>query len=219
MGFVSGFCPDGMKHWSELIGHAALRPTGLDSPRHVSRQDVILSEEVRIMPSPQIHSSSGHAPTDLHARSLHLAAEAYLAHMHPRAPLRLERVRLRDNGGVEYRSEPDGAALRLNRALAEEVVLVALAAEQAAHLSTTSPFPAQRDARHLLATALNDPDELATLDAYLDVLRGRTRARLRRAWTEVEVLAAGLREHGELDASQVAHRVACAQGIRSSLLN
>ncbi|MCD0177211.1 hypothetical protein IHN32_14785, partial [Deinococcus sp. 14RED07] len=46
-----------------------------------------------------------------------------------------------------------------------------------------------------------------------------TRARLRRAWTEIEVLAAGLREHGELDAAQVAHRVACAQGIRASLLN
>lgn len=171
------------------------------------------------MTSPQTHSPLGHAPTDLHTRSLHLAAEAYLAHMHPRAPLRLERVRLHDKGGVDYRSEPEAAALRLNRALAEEVVLVALAGAQAAHLSGTSPLTAQRDARHLLATALSDPDELATLDAYLDVLRGRARARLRRAWTEVEVLAAGLREHGELDASQVAHRVACAQGIRSSLLN
>ncbi|MCD0157673.1 hypothetical protein IHN57_10480, partial [Deinococcus sp. 6GRE01] len=76
-----------------------------------------------------------------------------------------------------------------------------------------------RDARMLLDCALTDPDERDTLDAYLSVLRGRTRARLRRAWTEIEVLAAGLREHGELDAAQVAHRVACAQGIRASLLN
>ncbi|MCD0170240.1 hypothetical protein IHN59_11415, partial [Deinococcus sp. 23YEL01] len=101
----------------------------------------------------------------------------------------------------------------------EEVVMVALAPAEAAHLSGTPTPDGGRDARMLLDCALTDPDERDTLDAYLSVLRGRTRARLRRAWTEIEVLAAGLREHGELDAAQVAHRVACAQGIRASLLN
>lgn len=71
----------------------------------------------------------------------------------------------------------------------------------------------------LLDCALTDPDERETLDAYLSVLQGRARARLRRAWSEVQVIAAGLRKHGELDAAQVAHRVACAQGIRATLLN
>ncbi|PTA67473.1 hypothetical protein [Deinococcus arcticus] len=168
------------------------------------------------MPSPQTQPTPSPTSQDRHARSLQLAAEAYLAHSHPRAPLRLERLSLH---GVVYRSAPDPAALRLNRALAEDVVLVALAAGEAAALSGSAPLAEGRDARMLLACALSDPDEHSTLDAYLSVLRGRARARLRRAWSEVEVLAAGLREHGELDADQVAHRVACAQGIRVSLLN
>ncbi|MBZ9752406.1 hypothetical protein K7W42_16275 [Deinococcus sp. HMF7604] len=168
------------------------------------------------MPIPHLHPTPTAAPQDRHAASLQRAAEAYLAHTHPRTPLRLDRVTF---SGVVYRAVPDPAALRLNRALAEEVVLVALAGEEAAILSGTTAVAAGRDARMLLACALTDPDEQDTLDAYLAVLRGRARARLRRAWSEVEVLAAGLREHGELDAAQVAHRVACAQGIRASLLN
>ncbi|MBZ9715205.1 hypothetical protein [Deinococcus multiflagellatus] len=168
------------------------------------------------MQSPQTHPTQTPTVQDAHARSLQLAAEAYLAHSHPRAPLRLDRVNLH---GVVYRSAPDPAALRLNRPLAEEVVMVALAAGEAAALSGAGAMTAGRDARMLLSCALTDPDELDTLDAYLGVLRGRARSRLRRAWSEVEVLAAGLREHGELDAAQVAHRVACAQGIRASLLN
>ncbi|UBV42926.1 hypothetical protein LAJ19_01485 [Deinococcus taeanensis] len=168
------------------------------------------------MTIPHPHPTTSPSPQDLHARSLHRAAEAYLAHTHPRAPLRLDRVTLH---GVTYASAPDPAALRLNRPLAEEVVMVALAAREAATL-TGSPAPEDgRDARQLLDQSLNDPDERSTLDAYLTVLSARTRARLRRAWSEVEVLAAGLREHGELDAAQVAHRVACAQGIRATLLN
>ena len=168
------------------------------------------------MTSPHTQTPQAPAPTAAYARSLPRAAEAFLAHTHPRAPLRLDRVTLH---GVTYAAAPDPAALRLTRALAEEVVMVALAPAEAAHLSGTPTPDGGRDARMLLDCALTDPDERDTLDAYLSVLRGRTRARLRRAWTEIEVLAAGLREHGELDAAQVAHRVACAQGIRASLLN
>ncbi|AKH16721.1 MULTISPECIES: hypothetical protein [Deinococcus] len=169
------------------------------------------------MTSPHLTPHAPHTPApDPGAAALTWAAEAYLAHTHPRAPLRLDRVTL---SGVTYACAPDPAALRLNRALAEEVVMVALAAREAAAL-TGAPAPgAGRDARMLLDCALTDPDERETLDAYLSVLRGRARARLRRAWSEVQVIAAGLREHGELDAAQVAHRVACAQGIRATLLN
>lgn len=76
-----------------------------------------------------------------------------------------------------------------------------------------------RDARALLASALRDPEELEVLGAQIAVLEARARALLRRSWAEVEVVAAGLREHGALDAQAVAHRVACAQGIRGTLLN
>lgn len=166
-------------------------------------------------PHPTPHAPDALTP-DPGATALAWAAEAFLAHTHPRAPLRLERVTL---DGVTYSCAPDPAALRLNRALAEEVVMVALAAREAAAL-TGAPAPtAGRDARMLLDCALTDPDERETLDAYLSVLRGRARARLRRAWSEVQVIAAGLREHGELDAAQVAWRIACAQGIRATLLN
>ena len=75
------------------------------------------------------------APAHLNTqtRSLLLAAEAVLAHLHPRAPLRLAQVNFE---GVAYVSAPDADALRLNRALAEEVVLVASA--QAAGLPVLS---------------------------------------------------------------------------------
>lgn len=160
---------------------------------------------------------------DLRTASLLLAAEAVLAHLHPRAPLRLAGVSLGGAPGVTYALAPDAHALTLNRGLREEVVLVALAREAMARLLGLphvgrGEVPG-RDARSLLASALRDPEELEVLDAQLAVLEARARALLRRSWAEVEVVAAGLREHGALDAQAVAHRMACAQGIRGTLLN
>ncbi|MHA0043154.1 hypothetical protein [Deinococcus sp. PEB2-63] len=168
------------------------------------------------MTSPHLTPHAPDTTPDAGTAALTWAAEAYLAHTHPRAPLRLDRVTL---SGVTYTCAPDPAALRLNRALAEDVVMVALAAREAAALTGTPAPTTGRDARMLLDCALTDPDERETLDAYLSVLRGRARSRIRRAWSEVQVIAAGLREHGQLDAAQIAHRVACAQGIHATLLN
>lgn len=160
--------------------------------------------------------------TDRCTTSLLLAAEAVLAHLHPRAPLRLAHVSVEEGAGVTYHLAPDPQALLRSRGLREDVVLVALARSAMARLLKLPPPPAavpERDARTLLASALHDPEELDVLDAQLTVLEARARAALRRSWAEVEVVAAGLREHGTLDAQAVAHRIACAQGIRSTLLN
>lgn len=155
----------------------------------------------------------------LHATSLLRAAEAVLATQRPRAPLRL--VSLSLEGGVTFGTAPDPLALALNRGLLEDVVLVALAQEAAAQILGLAPQPGRsgRDADALLAAGLTDPDERQVISAYRQVLGARARAALRLAWAEVEVVAAGLREHRQLDAQEVAHRVACAQSIRSSLLN
>lgn len=160
-----------------------------------------------------------HAPLNLHTRSLLLAAEAVLAHLHPRAPLRLAQVTL--ESGVCYVTAPDSDALRLNRALAEEVVLVASAQVAAGALLGTGAVNARspRVAAELLALALTEPEEQEVLPAYLSVLEARARVLLRRSWAEVEVVAAGLRELGRLDGRDVAHRIACAQSIRGTLLN
>lgn len=158
---------------------------------------------------------------DLRTASLLLAAEAVLAHLHPRAPLRLAGVSLGETPGVTYALTPDPHALILNRGLREEVALVALSREAMARLLGVTPGEGnpERNARILLASATRDPEELEVLDAQLAVLEARARALLRRSWAEVEVVAAGLREHGTLDAQAVAHRIACAQGIRGTLLN
>ncbi|WP_034383910.1 hypothetical protein [Deinococcus sp. YIM 77859] len=156
---------------------------------------------------------------DLRTRSLLLAAEAVLAHLHPRAPLRLKQVAL--EGGVTFAAQPHPQALALNRGLLEDVVLVSLAESAAARLlGLPQPEGAgERAARALLGAALIQPEEAEVQEAYLTVLEARARAALRRHWAEVEVVAAGLREHGLLDAQAVAHRIACAQGIRGSLMN
>lgn len=160
---------------------------------------------------------------DLHTASLLLAAEAVLAALHPRAPLRLAGVA--PGAGVTYHLAPDPQALAAHRGLREDVVLVALARPAMARLlalpqeGLEDVSEAARDPRTLLASALTDPEELEVLDAQLTVLEARARALLRRSWAEVEVVAAGLREYGQLDAQSVAYRIACAQGIRGSLLN
>lgn len=174
---------------------------------------------LRYMTQTPLHTEavSAHLPSaDVLAQLL--AAEAVLACLTGRAPLRLETVRL-GVGGVTYAATPDPRAMRSNRGLLDEVVMTALAPGVAAELlGVAAPTPG-RDPRALLADALTEPEELATLDAYLLVLKGRARAALRRAWAEVQVVAAGLREYGVLDAQAVGHRVACAQGIRGTLLN
>ncbi|MFC5846791.1 hypothetical protein [Deinococcus petrolearius] len=162
-------------------------------------------------------SAPAHLPSaDMLAQLL--AAEAVLACLGARAPLRLEAVSLPD-AAVHYALEPDLCALQNNRGLLDAVVMTALATGAAAEmLGAAAPAPG-RDPRALLEAALTEPEELATLDAYLQVLTGRARAALRRSWAEVQVVAAGLREYGVLDAQAVHHRVACAQGIRGTLLN
>ncbi|WP_102127364.1 hypothetical protein [Deinococcus planocerae] len=171
-------------------------------------------------PAAALPQTSAHVSSDLRTVSLLLAAEAVLAHLHPRAPLRLAEVSL-DGPGVTYACPPDPQAMTLNRGLREEVALVALARAAMARLLglTAEVGRPGRDARGLLGSALRDPEELEVLDAQLTVLEARARALLRRSWAEVEVVAVGLREHGTLDAQAVAHRVACAQGIRGTLLN
>jgi len=172
----------------------------------------------RLLPA---SAAAGASHADPHTSSLLLAAEAVLAHLHPRAPLRLAGVS--PQTGVTYHLAPDPQALAANRGLREDVVLVALARAAMARLLR---LPALEDAAgfgrdpcELLASALTDPEELEVLDAQLAVLEARARALLRRSWAEVEVVAVGLREYGQLDAQAVAHRIACAQGIRGTLLN
>ncbi|EYB66692.1 hypothetical protein DEIPH_ctg079orf0088 [Deinococcus phoenicis] len=172
-------------------------------------------------PLPTTPSTETPLQSDRYAASLLRAAEAVLACLHPRAPLRLAQVSLDGASGVSYALAPDPEALALNRGLREEVVLVALAQTAVARLLElpAPPLAQDRDPRSLLAAALRDPEELGVLDAQLAVLEARARATLRRSWAEVEVVAAGLRDHGTLDAQAVAHRIACAQGIRGTLLN
>lgn len=158
---------------------------------------------------------------DTHSVATLAAAEAVLAQLSGRAPLRVDSVSVEGGASVRYALSPDLDALRANRGLLEDVVMAALAAPVAAELlGLTSPQPATcRDALTLLDAALTEPEEREVLDAYLSVLSARTRISLRRAWAEIGVVAAGLREHGTLDAQDVRHRMACAQGIRGTLLN
>ncbi|MFC6592690.1 hypothetical protein ACFP81_12270 [Deinococcus lacus] len=150
-------------------------------------------------------------------RAVCLAAEAVLAGLCGRAPTRLERVSL-DAGNV-YALEPDPAALQANRPLLEDLVMVALAAGVAAEW-VGGGVPAQtRCPQELLRWGLTEPDEQAVCAEYLEVLRARTRAALRRAWPEVLVVAVGLAEHGTLLAAEVAHRAGCARRIRATTLN
>ncbi|OLV18443.1 hypothetical protein [Deinococcus marmoris] len=162
------------------------------------------------------------APTalpDLHGTATLAAAEAVLAQLSGRAPLRIDSVSVTDGPLVRYALAPDIEAMRANRGLMEDVVMAALAAPVAAGMLDLPQVAGGRDAHALLDAALTEPEEREVLDAYLLVLTARTRAQLRRAWAEIGVVAAGLREHGTLDAQDVQHRMACAQGIRGTLLN
>ncbi|MFC3862107.1 hypothetical protein ACFOPQ_15170 [Deinococcus antarcticus] len=155
---------------------------------------------------------------EVQTRAQLLAAEAVLAHLSGRAPLRIERV---TRQGVQYMLAPDPQAMQSNRGLLEDVVMTALAQQEAATLLNvpTVQTDSGRDAAALLRAGLTEPDEQAVSAEYLRVLRARTRAALRRSWAEIQVVAAGLLEHGELDAEALRYRVQCAQGIRGTLLN
>ncbi|GGL99335.1 hypothetical protein [Deinococcus aerophilus] len=169
----------------------------------------------RLTPFP----ASTTALPDLHDAATLAAAEAVLAQLSGRAPLRIESVSLADGPAVRYALAPDLQAMRANRGLMEDVVMTALAAPMAAGMLGLPPVAPGRDARALLDAALTEPEEREAVDAYLTVLSARTRTSLRRAWAEIGVVAAGLREHGVLDLQDVQHRMACAQGIRGTLLN
>lgn len=155
---------------------------------------------------------------DMQTRAQLLAAESVLAHLSGRAPLRIERVTLQD---VQYAIAPDPQAMQSNRGLLEDVVMTALAQQEVATLLKvpTVQTDSGRDAAALLRAGLTEPDEQAVSAEYLRVLRARARAALRRSWAEIQVVAAGLLEHGELDAEALRYRVQCAQGIRGTLMN
>lgn len=158
-------------------------------------------------------------PDQAHAHSLMLAAEAVLATQSGRAPYRVTQVSLQ--GGVTYALDLDPWALKGNRSLLEDAILIGFAAPVVAELSG-QPQPGAggpRAPRTLAMESLIEAEELEVMDAYLTVLRARCQVALRRAWAEVQVVAAGLREHGTLDHEAVAYRLRCAQGIRSTLLN
>lgn len=170
------------------------------------------------MTSAPIRLTAELAPVlDVQTHAQLLAAEAVLAHLSGRAPLRIERV---THQGVRYTIAPDQQAMQSNRGLLEDVVMTALAGQEATRLLNT-PFeqPSSRHPETLMTAALTDPEEQAVIVEYLHVLRARTRAKLRQSWAEIQVVAAGLLEHAELDAEAVKYRIQCAQGIRGSLLN
>ncbi|GAA5504033.1 hypothetical protein Dxin01_03801 [Deinococcus xinjiangensis] len=155
---------------------------------------------------------------DVQTHAQLVAAEAVLAHLTGRAPLRLERVTCQ---GVRYAIEPDPQAMQSNRGLLEDVVMTALAGQETARLlNVPCPDPpSSRPPETLMTAALTEPEEQAVMAEYLHVLRARTRALVRQSWAEIQVVAAGLLEHAELDAEAVKYRIVCAQGIRGSLLN
>lgn len=171
------------------------------------------------MPRLSSPTASTTALPDLHSIATLAAAEAVLAQMSGRAPLRIDRVSVTDGPEVRYALTPDVEAMRANRGLLEDVVMTALAAPVVAGMLELPQIAGTRDARALLDAALTEPEDREVIDAYLSVLTARTRVSLRRAWAEIGVVAAGLREHGTLDAQDVRHRMACAQGIRGTLLN
>lgn len=148
-------------------------------------------------------------------RATLVAAEVVMAHLTGRAPLRLERVTCE---GIEYAIRPDPQVLRQHRALLEDVVMTALAQAEAARFLGAREVDVTK-AWQLLREVVCDPDEREALSEYLCVLRARTRAVLRRSWAEVQVVAAGLLEYGELSAEGVSYRVRCAQSIRGRLSN
>lgn len=145
----------------------------------------------------------------LHPCATRIAAEVVLAMLSGRAPLRVVRA---DLSGIEYALEPQEAALQSNRALLEDVVMVFLADSVIAQHSDYNK------AAQWLRKGLIHPEEQAVLEAYLQVLRARAAALIRRYWAEISVVAAGITE-GEMTAEAIRWRMGCAAHIRGRLLN
>lgn len=166
-----------------------------------------------------IQHSSHTAPSD-ELRSQRHAAEAVLAMLCGRAPARVRGLSLQ--GGVSYAIEMDADALRLSRGLLEDMVMLRLAGVAAAELYHGQGLPndpARESARQLLLSGLTESEEKDVSDAHLQVLHARTRVALRRSWTEVQVVAAGLLLHKTLSAEEIGHRISCAQHLRGKTLN
>lgn len=144
-----------------------------------------------------------------------LAAQAVISTLLGRAPTRLNRVSLRS--GVEYALAPYPVALQLNRGLLEDVVVAQLAGDAARHILGVHIQGQQGTA--LLEQSLMHPEEREVLAAYEQVLFARARALVRQHWAEIQVVAAGLTECGDLSGEAVKWRMNCAQGIRGQLLN
>lgn len=162
-----------------------------------------------------------------------LAAETVLATLLGRAPNRVVYVSLA--AGIQYAVSPDYAALQVNRGLLEDVVMVQLAThaarlllggmgqqggiQQSTFLQENIQLNGATKAGETLVRSLTQPEERAVVNAYLQVLLARATALLRSHWAEVQVVAAGLSEVGELNGEAVRWRMDCAQGIRGKLLN
>lgn len=156
------------------------------------------------------------APDPIHP-ALPLAAEAVLAHLCGRTPARFSRVRLGE--AIAYTSPPDPRALVLHRPLLEDLVGVRLAGCALREMLGGEDPGAQQAALEFLSGGLAEPEEREVAHAHLCVLMARTKAALRRHWPAVQVVAAGLREQGELDAESVRFRIRCAGNISAQLYN
>lgn len=110
---------------------------------------------------------------DEQSRAQLLAAEAVMAYLTGRAPLRVQQVTHQE---VQYALAPDLHALQSNRGLLEDVVMTALAQQEAATiLNVPSVQDASgRDAAAWLRAGLTEPDEQAVTAEYLRVLQART---------------------------------------------
>ncbi len=161
-------------------------------------------------------------PLEDHAQreALSLAGQAVVAVQVGRPALRLERLQLRPHAELRLACPPLPEALRGHRPLLEETAMLTLAGDAALQILDPSWCgSALVPARELLRAAARDDDEAAVAPAYAEVLLARARALLRRAWPQVQVVAAGLLEHGALDAAEVATRVRCASGVAGRTMN
>lgn len=165
-----------------------------------------------LVPAP---ATAPDAPT-IHS-SLPLAAEAVLARLCGRAPARFTRVTL--GRPLEYAVPPDPAALVLHRSLLEDLVGVRLAGAALREMLGQGDVSEQAGALEFLKLGLAEPEEREVAHAHLCVLMARTKATLRRHWPAVQVVAAGLREQGELDFEAVSFRMSCAGRISAQLYN
>ena len=172
------------------------------------------------MPSPASLAAPAPTPDQAQRRALALAAQAVLAVQVGRPALRLTRVQLRPGAELQLACPPLPEALRGHRPLLEETAMLTLAGDAALQVSDPSHRgPALAAATELLRQSARDEDEAAVAPAYAEVLQARARALLRRAWPQVQVVAAGLLEHGALTGDEVATRLRCVSGVAGRTMN